>query len=295
MSPMSFNIWGENAFMLHWNNWSIHWSILGSMPICIEDNKMQEPEVLPTTMSNATSDTPETSLPKDADQVWDTAPECSICFTAYDNTFKTPKVLLCNHTFCLECLSRFVAVLPEQKGTQITCPLCRQPTSVPENGPPALATSLEVLGQLPSHQQQEEHVWLDGKRLCYTNPQTPSDVCIDIGGNKQQNENRQEETETNRSILGSCTGLFRRWQRLLIFLLVLAILLIIVIWPIQCIFSRGSTAGCFERQNEHVTIFPTASTSKNWWIFPGFNSSGEPAARLSFGFKCKLKDCAIDM
>ncbi|XP_026771311.1 RING finger protein 223 [Pangasianodon hypophthalmus] len=221
---------------------------------------MQEPEVLPTTTSNATSDIPETVLPKEEDQVWDAAPECSICFTSYDNTFKTPKVLQCNHTFCLECLSRFLAVSPDQKGKQINCPLCRQPTSVPENGPPALTTSQEVLGQLPSHQQQEEHVWLDGERLCYSNPGTPNGVCIDIGGSKQQNENRQEEAENNRNRRGNCMGLFKRWQRILIFLLVMIILIIIVIWPIQCVFSRGLTSGCF-RQDEPLPIVPTASTS----------------------------------
>lgn len=207
---------------------------------------MQEPEVLPTTESIATFDTPETSPSRDEDQIWDVAPECSICFTTYDNTFKMPKVLQCNHTFCLECLSRFIAVSPEQKRTQITCPLCRQPTIVPENGPPALTTSKEVLGQLPSHQQQEEHVWIDGEKLCYTNTQTANGVCIDIGGSKQQNENRQEETGNRPR---NCTGLFRRWQRLLIFLLVLVILLIIVIWPIQCIFHRGLTSACFKKQD----------------------------------------------
>ncbi|KAG7326322.1 hypothetical protein KOW79_009723 [Hemibagrus wyckioides] len=223
---------------------------------------MQDPEVLPTTTSDATLDIPETALPKD-EEVWDAAPECSICFTSYDNTFKTPKVLQCNHTFCLECLSRFVAVSPEQKATQIICPLCRQPTSVPENGPPALSTSQEVLEQLPSHQQQEEHVWLDGERLCYSNPQSPNGVCIEIGGSKQQNENRQEETENNSSRLRNCTRLVRTWQRLLIFLLVLVILLIIVIWPIQCIFNRGSISGCFKNQNEHTITLPTVSTSTN--------------------------------
>lgn len=213
-------------------------------------------------MSSATSDTPITAPPKDEDQAWDAAPECTICFSSYDNTFKTPKVLQCNHTFCLECLSRFVVVSLQQKGTQITCPLCRQPTSVPENGPPALTTSQEVLGQLPSNQQQEEHVWLDGERLCYANPQTPNGVCIDIGGSKQQDENRQEETGDNRNSLRNCTRLCRKWQRLLIFLVVLIILLIIIIWPIQCIFRQGSISGCLQKQDEHdFHALPTASTS----------------------------------
>ncbi|XP_046715093.1 RING finger protein 223 [Silurus meridionalis] len=228
---------------------------------------MQEPELLSLkTMSKGTHETVAT---KDKDQDWDLTPECSICFTSYDNAFKTPKVLQCNHTFCLECLSRFIAVSPEQKGTQIICPLCRQPTTVPENGPPALTTSQEVLGQLPSHQQQEEYVWIDGEKLCCSNAQTPNGVCIDIGGSKQQDENRQEEAENNRNRLRNCFGVLRRWQRLLIFLIVLVIMIIIVIWPIQCIFTRGLNSGCFTKRDENLTTFPTDLTSDRRKMFPG--------------------------
>ncbi|XP_076870635.1 RING finger protein 223 [Brachyhypopomus gauderio] len=169
------------------------------------------------------------------DHVWTAAPECSICFTSYDNAFKTPKVLECTHTFCLECLTRFIAISPEYDGTLISCPLCRHPTSVPESGPPALSTSQDVLGQLPADQQHEEHVWLDGKRLCYSNPMAPDSICIYIGGGKQENEVRQEERESCGRRLLRFLGFYGNWKRLLMLTVVVLIMFSIILWPIQYI------------------------------------------------------------
>lgn len=96
--------------------------------------------------------------------------ECSICWNAYDNIFKKPKMLDCVHTFCLECLTRLMAVLVVDiylLTNRVICPYCHQTTMLPPGGPPALNTNYEVLHKVPRHQQKEAPVWLEGNRLCY--------------------------------------------------------------------------------------------------------------------------------
>ncbi|KAM8864142.1 RING finger protein 223 isoform 1-T2 [Spinachia spinachia] len=180
-------------------------------------------------------------------------PECSICYNTYDNVFKTPKLLECTHTFCLECLSRLMAVsLADQDAHdgshRLSCPFCRHPTTVPRDGPPALTTSREVLCKLPSHQQQEEPVWLEGEKLCYkcsthdTDATTESPkgfcVCIDIGANKAVEAPIQSQPQT--------LGLLHRladWKRMVLFIVLLVLLIVVVLWPLQCVFSTGNM-GC---------------------------------------------------
>ncbi|KAL1272592.1 hypothetical protein QQF64_028454 [Cirrhinus molitorella] len=198
------------------------------------------------------------------DNAWDAGPECSICFCAYDNTFKTPKLLECTHTFCLECLSRFVAVSPQQQGTQITCPLCRQTTSVPEHGTPDLATSQEVLCQLPSEKQQVENLFLDGKRLCYSNPMATDCVCIDIGAHKPEETPRREETtEGFGHRMLRFLGFYGNWKRLVIFIILLLVVLFVILWPLQCFIISGSMSECFRDSpgNPTMMIRPTTWAS----------------------------------
>jgi len=53
---------------------------------------------------------------------------CSICL----EKFKEPKVLPCNHTFCLECLDNYCE--DKDPGEETTCPLCKQVFSIPSGG-----------------------------------------------------------------------------------------------------------------------------------------------------------------
>lgn len=178
-------------------------------------------------------------------------PECSICYNVYDNVFKAPKVLECTHTFCLECLSRLMAVSGTNQdstagSTPILCPFCRHPTTLPEEGPPALATSHEVLCKLPIHQQQVEQVWLDGEKLCYKSSREDGDsgapdsptafcICIDIGASKTSNTPAQTRPRT--------MGLVNRlsdWKRMVLFFVLMVLLIVVVLWPLQCVFSTGN-------------------------------------------------------
>ena len=194
-------------------------------------------------------------------------PECSICYNSYDNVFKTPKQLECTHTFCLECLSRLMAVsVADQDGdgsTRLSCPFCRHPTMLPEEGPPALTTSHEVLCKLPSHQQQEEPVWLEGEKLCYkssrqdagsgaTDSTSAFCICIDIGASKTVDAPNQTQPRT--------TGLLDRladWKRMVLFIVLMVLLVVVVLWPLQCVFSTGN----MRCMREPIIINPTVTTT----------------------------------
>lgn len=195
-------------------------------------------------------------------------PECSICYNTYDNVFKTPKLLECTHIFCLECLSRLMAVSlsdHESNGgsTHLSCPFCRHPTTLPEEGPPALATSHEVLCKLPHHQQQEEQVWLEDGKLCYKTPRQslgsgdPDSlpafcICIDVGENKTVDAPIQTQPRTY--------GLLDRlmdWKRMVLFILLMVLFIVIVLWPLQCVFSTGNVR-CMQKATQ---ANPTTTTA----------------------------------
>lgn len=165
--------------------------------------------------------------------------QCSICFTTYDNVFKTPKQLDCTHTFCLECLSRLMAISMDPEESKISCPFCRHLTAIPKNGPPALTTSHEVLCRLPRHQQHEEPVWLDGDKLCYKRPLKTGMpafcICIDIGASGH-GAGAPRQTRPRVSLMERLAN----WKKLLLFIVIMVLVAVIVLWPLQCIITTGS-------------------------------------------------------
>lgn len=194
-------------------------------------------------------------------------PECSICFNTYDNVFKTPKLLECTHTFCLECLSRLMAISTTGKddddgSARLSCPFCRHPTVLPEEGPPALTTSREVLCKLPTHQQQEEPVFLDGEKLCYKSsrhdggsnaPDSPMPfcICIDIGASKEAAAPVQTRRR-NSGILSRMSD----WKRMVLFIVLMVLLVVVVLWPLQCVFSTGNIR-CLRDNPTATTVSPS--------------------------------------
>ncbi|XP_054477109.1 E3 ubiquitin-protein ligase RNF183 [Anoplopoma fimbria] len=79
--------------------------------------------------------------------------ECAVCFCTYDNIFRTPKLLACGHTFCLECLARINVTAPELK--TLCCPVCRELTDLPHGRDlPHLGNNEDIIGKLPPDMQR---------------------------------------------------------------------------------------------------------------------------------------------
>ncbi|XP_015503661.1 RING finger protein 223 [Parus major] len=195
--------------------------------------------------------------------------ECSICFTSYDNAFKTPKVLQCSHVFCLECVARLSAALPGPAGPgePLPCPLCRQPTALPGRGAPGLRTCRPLLATLPPEQQQERLLWMDGTKLCCRrasddaeNPE--SCLSIDVAMSKADSAEPPPPGLAGR--LSRCE-LCDDWKRIVLLSALVLILFCIVLWPVQCALKTGNLR-CFSRParpqffTPKTTPAPTAAT-----------------------------------
>ncbi|XP_063287840.1 uncharacterized protein LOC134572667 [Pelobates fuscus] len=92
-------------------------------------------------------------------------PECPICFSTYDNVFKTPLLLPCSHTFCMECLSKLCVFQKELES--FCCPMCRAAVTIPIGSIPKLPPNMEVVSQFPPWMGQLQEVWMEGSKLCW--------------------------------------------------------------------------------------------------------------------------------
>ncbi|XP_020015927.1 E3 ubiquitin-protein ligase RNF183 [Castor canadensis] len=89
------------------------------------------------------------------------AAECPVCWNPFNNTFHTPKLLDCCHSFCVECLAHLSLVTPARR--RLLCPLCRQPTVLASGQPVTdLPTNTAMLTLLCL----EPHHILEGRQLC---------------------------------------------------------------------------------------------------------------------------------
>ncbi|XP_043846707.1 RING finger protein 223 [Dromiciops gliroides] len=208
---------------------------------------------------------PAPGSPEDGSEKVSSPLECSICFTGYDNVFKTPKVLSCTHVFCLECLARLMAAQPAgQAEDTISCPLCRQATPVPLTGVPALRTNRELLASLAPHLRREEPVWMDGSKLCYRPPLPPSTsgppacICLDVAMHKPEAVHLPSPAPPRRRRFLARCSYCSDWKRVVLITVLLVILFCIVLWPAQCALKTGNLR-CFTHPPSSILYRPTPS------------------------------------
>ncbi|KAI8482148.1 hypothetical protein Bbelb_401380 [Branchiostoma belcheri] len=94
--------------------------------------------------------------------------ECTICLEPY----KDPKILPCLHTFCKDCLEKFVAKQSEAKD-KFPCPTCRIETVLPEGGVAGLKNNFFVLSLRDT---VDAHKSLVSKE----DDNVPCDVCEEV-------------------------------------------------------------------------------------------------------------------
>lgn len=85
--------------------------------------------------------------PDDTDSFPSEEYECKICYNYFDLGRHTPKLLVCSHTFCKECLEALHS--REGRGWRIGCPMCRHRTPVPEYRVHNLPDNTSVTEALP--------------------------------------------------------------------------------------------------------------------------------------------------
>ncbi|CAJ0968518.1 unnamed protein product [Ranitomeya imitator] len=105
------------------------------------------------------------TVPSDPEEHIGSLLECPICYVPYDNVFKTPLILPCSHTFCMECLSRLCLFL--HKSQEFPCPFCRILAQIPPEGVPKMQPDLDVVAHLPPEMRTLQDVWADGCKLCW--------------------------------------------------------------------------------------------------------------------------------
>ena len=71
---------------------------------------------------------------------------CSICMEHYDRNTRVPKLLPCEHTFCLTCLTSLSVSMDSLDNVE--CPVCRAEHSVPSKGFTTNRAMLDIVDQL---------------------------------------------------------------------------------------------------------------------------------------------------
>ena len=65
---------------------------------------------------------------------------CNICLERYNN----PRLLICHHAFCKDCIAQLQAQLPEMERHTVACPSCRKPTQLGDKGALGLPAAFHI-------------------------------------------------------------------------------------------------------------------------------------------------------
>ncbi|KAJ7985386.1 hypothetical protein DPEC_G00351520 [Dallia pectoralis] len=135
--------------------------------------------------------------------------ECVVCFCTYDNVFKTPKLLSCGHTFCLECLARINVASQELKS--LSCPVCRELTDLPHGrNLPQLSNNKDIFLMLPPEMQRAMSVRFKRNKgkLVLKNPppgSNPSKSSLTLPTSKKQVAQPSGDLQLGHMAPGSAT------------------------------------------------------------------------------------------
>lgn len=86
--------------------------------------------------------------------------QCSICMDGYKN----PRMLPCIHSFCLQCLEKRKSGLQNQS---FTCPKCRKPTTLPENGVKDLPSNFLLVSLMERLNMADSPSGASSLRICH--------------------------------------------------------------------------------------------------------------------------------
>ncbi|XP_060613743.2 E3 ubiquitin-protein ligase RNF183 [Anolis sagrei] len=165
------------------------------------------------------------------------ASECPICWSPFDNAFRTPKLLRCQHTFCIECLAHLSLVASDPHCLQ--CPLCRHPTQLsPDQVVTALPTDGAVLRWLRLEPNQ---IILEGRQLYLKDQRKsryflrqPRVYTLDLGTESSDAERTQTVTPSlpeHRTLRAcACNPQLRLFSYLMALILIVVTLFIFFIY-----------------------------------------------------------------
>lgn len=109
--------------------------------------------------------------------------ECSICFENLDEEKRCPRLLHCGHSYCSACLQALCSAIKEGIDKVVTCPTCRNATTVP-TGVIGLPKNFALLDVLLTHKQNDDGVAPLCDACDEEQPQHPASwTCLDCKEN----------------------------------------------------------------------------------------------------------------